>query len=204
MAQPIELPRWADTVTGDATRYSDPTSGKKDVGWQDDEKPAGPHLNWLFNVIYQWLLYLSGTQTIHIAGCDGFKDTAANGDLTPSAVDYYSSGQAAISDSGTPHAHKYALRIPDGKIITGARVSVTQGSASAGGMQLQLVVYNADGSIASNDTQNSAASAAQQTLSLSSLSRSVTGTGKSATVLINSSGSMARTINWLEVDLANA
>lgn len=58
MAKPSVLPRWADTVTGDATRFVAPTSGKKDVGWAKQERPAAQHLNWLFEVIYTWCAYL--------------------------------------------------------------------------------------------------------------------------------------------------
>lgn len=56
--KPSTLPRWADTVTGDATRFVAPTSGKKDVGWATLERPAAQHLNWLFEIIYTWCLYL--------------------------------------------------------------------------------------------------------------------------------------------------
>ena len=65
--KPSTLPRWADTVTGDATRFVAPTSGKKDVGWATQERPAAQHLNWLFEIIYTWCLYLD-TLIADIAG----------------------------------------------------------------------------------------------------------------------------------------
>jgi hypothetical protein len=49
------LPRWADTVTADKTRVSSPNGGKRDVGFAGGESPAAQFLNWLFNLIYQWL-----------------------------------------------------------------------------------------------------------------------------------------------------
>jgi hypothetical protein len=59
MPQPSTLPRWADDVTGDTTRVIEPPSGKKDVGWATQEKPAAQHANWLFNIIYQWIAWLA-------------------------------------------------------------------------------------------------------------------------------------------------
>lgn len=55
MAKPTTLPRWADV--GGA--IINPTSGKKDVGFVDEEKPPAEFLNWLFNENYNWASYLN-------------------------------------------------------------------------------------------------------------------------------------------------
>lgn len=53
-AKPASEPRWAN-VGGAITV---PTSGKQDIGFIV-EKPGHQHFNWLFNLIWQWVRYLS-------------------------------------------------------------------------------------------------------------------------------------------------
>ena len=55
MPAPSVQPRWAD-VGGQIT---EPTSGKKDKGFKQKEKPPAQYLNWLFNLIYQWIAYFA-------------------------------------------------------------------------------------------------------------------------------------------------
>lgn len=54
-SKPGTTPRWGD-VGGDIVV---PVSAKKDVGFVASEKPAAPILNWLFNLIYQWLAFFN-------------------------------------------------------------------------------------------------------------------------------------------------
>lgn len=61
MSKPTELPRWA-TALLNPSDIVDPTSGKKDIGWQDGEMPPHSFMNWLFNLIYQWTVWLDGLQ----------------------------------------------------------------------------------------------------------------------------------------------
>ena len=53
--KPTTLPRWADSG-GDIV---EPSSGKKDVGWEVDEQPPAQWFNWLFNLLYTWIQYLN-------------------------------------------------------------------------------------------------------------------------------------------------
>ncbi len=53
-SKPTSLPRWAD-ISGSIV---EPSSGKKDVGHEPNEQPPAEHLNWLFNLLYQWADYL--------------------------------------------------------------------------------------------------------------------------------------------------
>jgi hypothetical protein len=48
---PTEQPRWA-TNSG---RLLEPSSGAKDVGWSDDNKPPARWQNWLQNTVWDWL-----------------------------------------------------------------------------------------------------------------------------------------------------
>jgi hypothetical protein len=61
MSKPSALPRWNDVQSGNSAYNVNPPGAKKDSGWAVDEIPAGQHINWLFNLIYQWLLWLSGS-----------------------------------------------------------------------------------------------------------------------------------------------
>lgn len=49
--KPLKLPRWATGVTAEIT---EPSEGKKDVGYVD-ERPTFGSFNWFLNVIYNWL-----------------------------------------------------------------------------------------------------------------------------------------------------
>lgn len=48
------LPRWANS--GGAT--TEPPSGKKDIGWIDDEEPSAEYQNWLNLQDYNWLAWV--------------------------------------------------------------------------------------------------------------------------------------------------
>lgn len=63
MAQPSSLPRWSDVVSGDPTRVLQPTSLQADVGWDEGQRPAAEHINWLLWTIYLWCNYLKNLNT---------------------------------------------------------------------------------------------------------------------------------------------
>jgi hypothetical protein len=54
-AKPTSTPRWANL----GGLIVEPSSGKKDVGWVDAEKPAAESFNWYQNLAWQWTQYLS-------------------------------------------------------------------------------------------------------------------------------------------------
>ena len=58
MAKPTDVPRWAD----DGGDIVEPLEGKKDIGYEDAELPTHSEMNWLFNLIYQWAVWLDGLQ----------------------------------------------------------------------------------------------------------------------------------------------
>jgi hypothetical protein len=92
-AKPSTLPRWANSG-GDVVV---PLSGKQDVGWVEGEDPPAPYFNWLFLLIYQWLLYLSDgalsgnhsiTGDLSVTGDVTIgDDLVVNGDLDLSGAD---------------------------------------------------------------------------------------------------------------------
>ena len=73
MAKPTDLPRWATN----ALRTVEPSSGEKDVGWQEGFKPPARKMNWLLNVAYQWLDWFNAR----------FFDGATANDLEVTGVD---------------------------------------------------------------------------------------------------------------------
>lgn len=62
MAKPGSLPRWSETAGGTPSNIVEPASGKKDVGWLDNERPPAKWWNWWKNLVYLWIKYLD---TIH-------------------------------------------------------------------------------------------------------------------------------------------
>lgn len=58
--KPALLPEWNADTSG-TTNYvgiTEPPQAKKDTGWEADEEPAAQYFNWLFSVIYAWLLFV--------------------------------------------------------------------------------------------------------------------------------------------------
>lgn len=69
MAKPSTLPVWATDATftsGPETGSNvvvEPSSGYKTQGFVPDANFVGPRVNWLLNLIYQWVLYLQNLHT---------------------------------------------------------------------------------------------------------------------------------------------
>jgi hypothetical protein len=53
--QPTKTPQWAT----DGGRTLEPSAGEKGVGWEVDKKPPARFMNWLQNLAYLWLLWIS-------------------------------------------------------------------------------------------------------------------------------------------------
>lgn len=62
MAKPVNLPEVALTnvtlPTAGTDNKLEPTTAIKQVGWDQSQKPAAQHFNWLFKNIYDWTVYL--------------------------------------------------------------------------------------------------------------------------------------------------
>lgn len=63
MAKPTVKPRWASTVTADPTRYFEPPSGKKDIGWDVGERPPAQYENWLRGTTNDWIDWLDAYES---------------------------------------------------------------------------------------------------------------------------------------------
>ncbi len=51
---PADLPEWNVSESN----VSEPATARKTTGWAAGEIPAAGHINWLFNLIYKWIVYL--------------------------------------------------------------------------------------------------------------------------------------------------
>jgi len=55
LPRPVNFPRWATDISALIT---EPSEGKKDIGWIAEEPPADFE-NWRTNLVYQWLVFLN-------------------------------------------------------------------------------------------------------------------------------------------------
>lgn len=89
--KPTNLPKWADLNPVDGVSGQpailEPTAGKKDSGHVRLERPPRQDLNWLFNLIYNWLGFLSDW----VADIGVKSNTTINnsGDLITAALKLY-------------------------------------------------------------------------------------------------------------------
>jgi hypothetical protein len=72
MSRPTEYPEWA---SGGGAVLVDPLLAKKQLGWVDQEKPAGPYMNWWQNLVYKWVQFLDAATGIGMFG-DGSDGSA--------------------------------------------------------------------------------------------------------------------------------
>lgn len=75
--KPTNTARWAETAGGTPSAdIVEPSSGKKDEGWQPGEEPPCETQNWWQNAVHQWIKYLDagsmnhGERTLHIPAID--------------------------------------------------------------------------------------------------------------------------------------
>ncbi len=99
MAKPSTLPEWA--TGGDVV---EPIAGKKAVGFVDEEHPPAQHLNWLFLLIYQWILWF---------------DDVFGGDrvLVVPAAAFADQGMSASGNAAWTYGPGYVLCIVSGLLM---------------------------------------------------------------------------------------
>lgn len=72
--KPDEFPRWATVASTDPEsgqpNVTEPPDSRKDNGWQRKERAAANWMNWLFNNIYQWILWAEG-EIATLSGASG-------------------------------------------------------------------------------------------------------------------------------------
>jgi hypothetical protein len=82
--KPSTLPQWATN----ASTTVNPSAGRKATGWIPGDKPAARHVNWLFNLIYQWIQWVNdlANQTWVWNGSHSFNaGLTSGGDIDASA-----------------------------------------------------------------------------------------------------------------------
>lgn len=55
MTYPNQLPEWASAPADPPNDIIDPGSSQKQAGWQPDDRPPAPWMNWWQNLVYQWI-----------------------------------------------------------------------------------------------------------------------------------------------------
>ncbi|MNS52543.1 hypothetical protein D3C72_852610 [compost metagenome] len=73
MPKPSSKPRWGTS----GAVITEPSEGKKNIGWLSPEKPPDGVFNWLFNLIYQWIDWLDGATGEDFAVSTTDSDTIA-------------------------------------------------------------------------------------------------------------------------------
>lgn len=81
-SRPTKTPEWAT----DGGRVLEPSAGEKGTGWEVDKKPPARKMNWLQNLAYQWLEYLSDAIFVAASG-SGLAGVDATGDNTAPGVE---------------------------------------------------------------------------------------------------------------------
>ena len=90
MAKPASKPNWTD---GDAAKVTEPTVGKKLLGWIADERPSFKFMNWLFYNITEWIDYFETTT-------DGLTALQSIYDVVVGVGGTHATLAAAIADAG--------------------------------------------------------------------------------------------------------
>lgn len=127
--KPSSLPLWA-TVGADV---AEPTTGRKQLGWVHGESPTAQEMNWLDNLVYQWLLYLSdGALSGNHSVAGTLSTTGAvttGGALTTNGGVVVPSGQTLDVNGVADLAGATSLRLPARTML----LDVSAGMAIIGG-----------------------------------------------------------------------
>lgn len=197
MAKPSSLPRWAD-VGGDIV---EPTSGKKDKGWEGAERPAGQYFNWLLNLIYQWLLWISGVAAA-VRVSYGVEDGAGSFGTTWTIS---TSPTWEISGTATSAAAWWVpVRVPIGAVISNMRAHVKSGGATSY-VTARMYVFTASGTNTSStgvSSDTTGGTAWQEVVEADPMTGHTVAAGERVYValIISGAGGAARKASTVEVD----
>ena len=118
MARPSSFPRWA---TDGGADIDEPPEAQKDDGWVENDTPPHGLVNWFWNLVYLWVIHLSGT--------------ASRFDTLKAAVEALAVGETGIVDE----TDMDALR---GRTLDQAAPGATVSAIDVTGTH---VVYSPDG-----------------------------------------------------------
>ena len=145
MAKPSDLPEWgtdATFTTGPETGSNvvvEPSSGYKGQGFVPDALFIGPYVNWVLNLIYQWVAYL---QNLHNE-TTGFLDQ----NYTWTGAHTFNTAQATfaqeIQANGGVNANGATVTTAGGSLLTvGGGVTTGGGDIQTGGAG-EIEIFNA-------------------------------------------------------------
>jgi hypothetical protein len=140
--RPSTDPRWAD-VGADIV---EPTSGKKDIGWEAAEKPPAQYFNWFMNLVYQWQQFFAEDE-LHLP------PSLAVLDVSASAGNGTHAGYILQSDNGGDCFFEFPIVLPPGFVINA--ITVYMKEANLAGEEIEASIWEgspAAGSIAQKST----------------------------------------------------
>jgi hypothetical protein len=221
VAKPSSLPVWATdsllasgTQSGQTTKLT-PSAGEQAQGAVPGTAAVGRFMNWVLNLLYQWVVYLnlSGTDELTYA------NTRTRVKLIPLAAGVFSgSGSGSyieaengvtLSSPGTVSVGwRLPLELPHGATLTGVRAGVDPDNAtSSGNMQLIVLKVVPDksttpgaGTTTTLATVSSSGTAAQR-LATSALTESIDRelAQYELTVTSTTTAAASDVVRWVEV-----
>lgn len=155
--RPTKLPKFN---TGGANR-TEPTSGKKILGWLNGERPASSYFNWLHALVNDWLEHLA-MAPVRAYAVDGIADAAGWTDSGFGSMVCTDAGPSAVTVDKTI---RVPLPLVPGVTYAACRLRCKPGDATSQ-VRMSLVRYR-DGAIESViGTADSNTTAAWQNVTL--------------------------------------
>ena len=191
--RPSKLPKFN---TGSANR-TEPTSGKKILGWTNGERPASSYFNWLHSIVNDWLEHLA-MSPVRAYAVDGVAPEAAgwtdSGNGTMTCTD---AGPSSVTVDKTV---RVTLPLVRGVTYAAARFRVKPGDATSK-VRCSLVRYR-DGAVESVlGTADSNGTAAWQDVTLTASISLATANDQVIAVIGNLDvGTGAREFSLIELD----
>lgn len=131
--RPTDLPVWGQ-LPGDTpvAPIAKPNTGKAASGFRAKERLSAKLLNWLFQTIYQWVVYLSGvltTSTTEIAASGWVLSNVSGTPPIHSAGEW---AYVAAPSAGAACVLSAPIDVGVGQVITGLVFSINPGTPAGG------------------------------------------------------------------------
>lgn len=148
VTEPVKLPRWA---TDGGSQVVEPSEGKKDTGWNPDERPPAQYFNWLLTVAYSWFNYLSLRLLATVGLAADTKLTIASGVITPTQGNHTVENQGGGSTDDLTNI--VTTNLDEGRLLilrtyNGATTTVIKNRAGGAG---QIALYDGNDFIMKDD-----------------------------------------------------
>lgn len=106
-SKPTNKPRFAHDGAAPSGEVLEPSSGKKDVGWEGGEEPGHDYMNWIHSLTYEWIDWLDDGDC-DFAALSANSVTTDEGGIRHAACEEPISIHACASSAGTRTTTKIA------------------------------------------------------------------------------------------------